>query len=138
MLGKPAQTGVLLFTPKHLNESQSRFAPSSSAHLPRQSVASTMTLKPRISQRPSMLPGASLRSKRYEKTNTPRASVKSESEESDSLGKLDSDRYRMLLCIMLAFFAIHTTNMNVETIIPTHVSHKHKTINQTQVSFIIM
>ena len=70
--------------------------------------------------------------------HTPRSSYKSYSEKSDSLGKLDSDRKKILLCILLAFFAIHTTNKNVETIIPTHVSHKHFSLNQTQVSFIIV
>jgi hypothetical protein len=46
-----------------------------------------------------------------------------------SVSKLDSERYIMILCILLAFFSIHSTNMNVETIIPTHVSHKHPLIS---------
>ncbi len=44
----------------------------------------------------------------------------------------------MLVCILVAFFAIHSTNMNVETIIPTHVGHKHNELTELNVSFIIM
>jgi len=44
----------------------------------------------------------------------------------------------MLMCILVAFFAIHSTNMNVETIIPTHVGHKHKQLTEVNVSLIIM
>jgi len=42
------------------------------------------------------------------------------------------------MCILVAFFAIHSTNMNVETIIPTHVGHKHKQLTELYVSFIII
>lgn len=39
---------------------------------------------------------------------------------------------------MVAFFAIHTTNMNVETIIPTHVGHNHHTLTELDISYIII
>jgi len=58
--------------------------------------------------------------------------------ESLTLDSLDNEKYYMLLCILLAFFAIHTTNMNVSTIIPTHVSHKHQSLSEIQISYIIM
>jgi hypothetical protein len=44
----------------------------------------------------------------------------------------------MLICLLIAFFAIHSTNMNVSTIIPTHVSHKHQSLRDLDVSYIIM
>ncbi len=55
-----------------------------------------------------------------------------------SISQLDSERWRMLICILVAFFAIHSTNRNVDTIIPTHVGHKHKQLTELNVSFIIM
>ncbi len=58
--------------------------------------------------------------------------------ESLSLDSLDNERYYMFVCILLAFFAIHTTNMNVSTIIPTHVSHNHLSLSEIQISYIIM
>lgn len=44
----------------------------------------------------------------------------------------------MFICVLLAFFSIHTTNMNVSTIIPTHVAHHHKSLSEIQVSYIII
>jgi hypothetical protein len=55
-----------------------------------------------------------------------------------TVGSLDRERFYMLICVLLAFFSIHTTNMNVSTIIPTHVSHHHKSLTELQVSYIIM
>ena len=47
-----------------------------------------------------------------------------------TISTLDHERFYMFICILLAFFSIHTTNMNVSTIIPTHVSHKHKSLSE--------
>jgi hypothetical protein len=55
-----------------------------------------------------------------------------------TVASLDRERFYMLICVLLAFFSIHTTNMNVSTIIPTHVSHHHKSLSEIQVSYIIM
>lgn len=47
-----------------------------------------------------------------------------------TIGSLDNERFYMFICTLLAFFSIHTTNMNVSTIIPTHVTHQHKSLSE--------
>lgn len=54
------------------------------------------------------------------------------------LNQLDFSRKRMFLCIMLTFLSIHMVNMNVELIVPTYVAHNHATLNEVDVSFIMM
>jgi hypothetical protein len=51
---------------------------------------------------------------------------------------LDGERQRMMLCMLLVFFSIHSVNMNVEIIIPAHVAEKHTTLSQLHISFIFM
>lgn len=63
---------------------------------------------------------------------------KKELNQNITIAQLDNDRFYMLICVLLAFFAIHSTNMNVSTIIPTHIAHKHKTLKEIDVSYIIM
>ena len=55
-----------------------------------------------------------------------------------TITSLDKERLYMFISILLAIFSIHTTNMNVSTILPTYVSHNHKSLSEISVSYIIM